>query len=106
MIKCKVCHKTKKDDEFWTKHSRTDDLIILETTCRDCISETLNYTNSFSLLLICHKLNIPYFYDIWQILKNKYGTTQNRKIVSKYVATMHLPAYRNMRFEDSEIFKK
>ena len=102
---CKICNIEKPNNEFWEKHSRKDDSIILETMCRDCISKTIDCSNFFSLVLICLKLNIPYCYNTWQELINKYGTTQNRKIISKYLAIMHLPAYKSMRFKDSEMFR-
>lgn len=103
---CTKCGQTLQDKQFFKTRNLEKFPKGLLNQCKKCITMHIDNWDPSTFLFIIEDLDMPWLPDTWNQLLQKEiaeGTTiTGSTIIGKYIRSMHLGQWKNLRWADSE----
>lgn len=98
MRTCEACQRELEEKQFY--FSQRYRLKV----CKDCIKSDFNAEDRSSYMWVLRELDMPFISQTWRMLKRgaEAGGRSLEQLLGKYIAIMHLPAFRLLTWEDSD----
>lgn len=102
---CKCCGIDKDLKEFYIAYKQNKkENKLYSQECKKCIANSIDVNDYNTYDKYLKELDLPYFKELWDILKNHYKTPE--AVFTKYNSRMRLYSFQDYHYKDNEELKK